>query len=166
MTLAVSLRILLLIIGLASARPFSHIAAYGGDARQLLGTNSEGEVVARHHYPQWLGEGRAPWEPHGSEEHDIVTIPETGQTRCFNLTITRDRLAPDGVSRDMFVVNDQFPGPMIEANWGDMIEITVHNRITAPEEPTSLHWHGMLQRQTPWADGVPGVCDTVALLSA
>ena len=33
-------------------------------------------------------------------------------------------LAPDGVAKDMIVVNGQFPGPTIEANWGDWIEGT------------------------------------------
>jgi FtsP/CotA-like multicopper oxidase with cupredoxin domain len=55
------------------------------------------------------------------------------------------------------LVNDQFPGPAIEANWGDTIQVTVHNQITEPAEGTALHWHGFLQTQTPWFDGVPGV---------
>lgn len=45
--------------------------------------------------------------------------------------------------------------PLIEANWGDMIEITVHNEIREPAEGTSLHWHGFLQHNTQWDDGVP-----------
>ena len=55
------------------------------------------------------------------------------------------------------MVNGQFPGPMIEANWGDTIQVTVHNQITGPEEGTSLHWHGLLQKTTPFMDGVPAV---------
>ncbi|KAI4154517.1 MAG: hypothetical protein LQ340_001632 [Diploschistes diacapsis] len=46
---------------------------------------------------------------------------------------------------------------MIEANWGDTIQVTVNNQITGPEEGTSLHWHGFLQKQTPYYDGVPAV---------
>lgn len=57
----------------------------------------------------------------------------------------------------MILINGQFPGPMIEANWGDYIEVIVHNNITGPEEGTSLHWHGMLQKDTPWMDGVPSI---------
>lgn len=29
---------------------------------------------------------------------------------------------------------------------GDTIQVTVHNAITAPEEGTALHWHGILQK--------------------
>lgn len=53
------------------------------------------------------------------------------------------------------LVNNAFPGPTIEANWGDWIEVTVHNNLQT--EGTSLHWHGLLQTQTPWFDGVPSV---------
>lgn len=44
---------------------------------------------------------------------------------------------------------------MIEANWGDTIQVTVQNNIE--NEGTSLHWHGILQKKTPWYDGVPSV---------
>lgn len=53
------------------------------------------------------------------------------------------------------VVNGQFPGPTIEANWGDWFEITVHNGLS--DEGTAMHWHGLLQSDTPWFDGVPSV---------
>ena len=46
-------------------------------------------------------------------------------------------------------VNGQFPGPAIEANWGDWIEVRLHNNITNIEEGTSLHWHGLTQKGTP-----------------
>ena len=57
----------------------------------------------------------------------------------------------------MLLINGQFPGPTLEANWGDTFSINVHNQITGPEEGTSLHWHGILQRDTPWYDGTPSV---------
>jgi FtsP/CotA-like multicopper oxidase with cupredoxin domain len=58
----------------------------------------------------------------------------------------------------MILINGQFPGPMIEANWGDMISVTVTNNIeTDTAEGMTLHWHGLTQVQTPWMDGVPGV---------
>jgi FtsP/CotA-like multicopper oxidase with cupredoxin domain len=68
--------------------------------------------------------------------------PDTGVTRSFNWTIRRATGAPDGVQKPMILVNDQFPGPSIEANWGDMIQVTVTNEITGPDEGTQIHWHG------------------------
>lgn len=38
-----------------------------------------------------------------------------------------------------------------------MIEVTVKNSIEGPAEGTALHWHGLLQKKTPWYDGVPSV---------
>lgn len=42
-----------------------------------------------------------------------------GVTRHFNFTIARASIAPDGVQVAGIVVNGQYPGPLIEANWGD-----------------------------------------------
>ncbi|KAI9703721.1 MAG: hypothetical protein M1836_007491 [Candelina mexicana] len=58
---------------------------------------------------------------------------------------------------EMLLINGQFPGPTIEANWGDTIEVKVHNKITHPGEGTALHWHGLQQKATPWYDGAPSV---------
>jgi FtsP/CotA-like multicopper oxidase with cupredoxin domain len=38
-------------------------------------------------------------------------------------------MAPDGVSREMIVVNGQYPGPTVEANWGDWIVVHVTNSL-------------------------------------
>lgn len=83
--------------------------------------------------------------------------PNTGRTRSYDFTIKRGTIAPDGYRRDVLLINDQFPGPTIEANWGDTISVNVHNEITGPEEGTALHWHGLLQTASPWEDGVPSV---------
>ena len=86
-------------------------------------------------------------------------------TRSYDFTISRGTLSPDGVNRSMLLINGQFPGPLIEANWGDTISVTVHNAIetanedgiTVDQEGTALHWHGILQQETPYYDGTPGV---------
>ncbi|KAL1836974.1 hypothetical protein VTJ49DRAFT_4424 [Mycothermus thermophilus] len=83
--------------------------------------------------------------------------PRTGVTRHYDFTISRGYIAPDGYQRDVLLVNGQFPGPLIEANWGDTITVNVKNDIKDPEEGTSIHWHGFLQRDTSWEDGAPGV---------
>lgn len=83
--------------------------------------------------------------------------PDTGVTRHYTFNVGRATLAPDGYEKEMMVINGQFPGPLIEANWGDWIEVTVTNSIANPPEGTALHWHGLLQKKTPWYDGVPSV---------
>ncbi|PIA91585.1 Laccase-2 [Cercospora beticola] len=109
--------------------------------------------------PQFLQGGPIssgfPWGQRTSKQTNYYhDVPNTGVTKHYDFTITRQTIAPDGVQKDGLVVNGQYPGPTIEANWGDWIEVTVHNQL---DEGTSLHWHGLLQKETPWFDGVPGV---------
>jgi FtsP/CotA-like multicopper oxidase with cupredoxin domain len=84
-------------------------------------------------------------------------MPDTGIVRKYRFEAKRAVIAPDGYNKKVILVNGQFPGPMIEANWGDWIEVNVINSISGPEEGFALHWHGLQQRGTPWLDGVPGV---------
>ncbi|KAI4862115.1 putative multicopper oxidase [Hypoxylon rubiginosum] len=119
--------------------------------------NTNGGLVNYQGRPDFLGSS-APW---GSVTYDGDTVnqktPETGVTRYYDFNIARAKLSPDGYQRDMIVVNGQYPGPLIEANWGDWIEVTVTNNITNPEEGTAIHWHALLQKDTPYYDGVPGI---------
>lgn len=57
----------------------------------------------------------------------------------------------------MILINNQYPGPLVEANWGDTIQVTVENNIEDVPEGVSIHWHGQPQRVSPWFDGVPSV---------
>ena len=99
-----------------------------------------------------------PWGSRTAHNANPYTqSPTTGRVRSYDFTIKRGTIAPDGYQKDVMLINGQFPGPTIEANWGDTIEVNVHNEITGPEEGTALHWHGLLQTGTPWEDGVPAV---------
>lgn len=142
-----------------TARPLSVIDSYGGDLRPFFQLDDQSRVILKDSYPRWLGDEQAaaPWK----SAVEQGTIPNTGIVRSYDFTITRAQIAPDGVERDMFAINGQFPGPLIEANWGDTVEVTVHNGIVDSSEPTSMHWHGLLQRDTPWADGAIGVRSTI-----
>lgn len=75
---------------------------------------------------------------------DPSDIPQTNVTRYYDLVVARCTLAPDGTQKDMICINDQFPGPTISANWGDNLEVTVHNELSDPEDGTALHWHGYI----------------------
>ncbi|CAF9905675.1 hypothetical protein IMSHALPRED_003923 [Imshaugia aleurites] len=83
--------------------------------------------------------------------------PVSGTGPTYNFNIARGFISPDGVNVSALLINGAFPAPLIEANWGDTITVNVCNNITGPEEGTALHWHGILQKTTPWFDGVPAV---------
>lgn len=101
-----------------------------------------------HEYP-W---GSLQYKPDSLNE----PLPDTGVTRYYNFDVAPGTLSPDGYQKDMLLINGQFPGPLIEANWGDWVEVTVTNSLESVAEGTSIHWHGLRQYQTQFADGVPG----------
>jgi len=82
-------------------------------------------------------------------------MPDTGVTRTYDLHVAYQTIAPDGVQKNGITVNGGYPGPLIEANWGDWIMVNVTNDLT--NEGTTLHWHGLRQPGTPFYDGVPAV---------
>ncbi|KAF8434370.1 laccase [Boletus edulis BED1] len=63
-------------------------------------------------------------------------------------------IAPDGYNRSASLVNGAL-GPLIRANKGDRFSIQVTNELTDDTMPldTSIHWHGIFQRDSNWADG-------------
>ncbi|KUL88246.1 hypothetical protein ZTR_05057 [Talaromyces verruculosus] len=74
--------------------------------------------------------------------------------RQYNFIIHSGTNAPDGVSRPVYLINGQQPGPLIEVDEGDELEVFVTNNLTVEN---TIHWHGLLQHGTPEMDGVPGV---------
>lgn len=99
---------------------------------------------------------------HWQSGYDINTNPDskwpdTGVTRKWTLRIQNTTLSPIGIPKQMLVVNGQFPGPLIEANWGDILEITVINELE--NNGTSIHWHGFRQTGYNCEDGVGGITE-------
>lgn len=45
------------------------------------------------------------------------------------------------------------PGPTIEVCFGDTVMVDVQNHLMG--DTTTIHWHGLHQRDTPYMDGVP-----------
>ncbi|ESZ96035.1 laccase precursor [Sclerotinia borealis F-4128] len=108
--------------------------------------------------PPFIADNSSPGYPWGNAKEGPGIPPNTGKTRYYDLTVSRSIKAPDGYQKNVILINDQFPGPLIEANWGDVISVKVTNNITDNgKEGLSLHWHGQPQKLTPWADGVPSV---------
>jgi len=65
----------------------------------------------------------------------------TGQTCSYDFTITNTTMDFDGSGAKLaFAINGQVPGPVIECNWGDVLQVTVHNKLQ--DNSTTIHWHG------------------------
>ncbi|PPR00250.1 hypothetical protein CVT24_005018 [Panaeolus cyanescens] len=71
------------------------------------------------------------------------------------LNIANANIAPDGFTRSSVLAGGTFPGPVITGNKGDNFRLNVVNALTdvTMHKTTSIHWHGMFQRSTAWADG-------------
>ncbi|KAF2203973.1 putative multicopper oxidase, type 1 [Delitschia confertaspora ATCC 74209] len=84
--------------------------------------------------------------------------PTTGRTVTYNLEITNGTCNPDGHGdRPCLLFNNQYPGPVITANWGDYLQIHVKNSMDG--NGTSVHWHGIRQLNTNIMDGVNGITE-------
>lgn len=59
----------------------------------------------------------------------------------------------DGVERGLVTVNRQLPGPAVEVCKDDLVVVDVKNHMDG--EAAAIHWHGVTQKGTPFADGVP-----------
>lgn len=86
----------------------------------------------------------------GSQE-DINQPP---QVREYEFNLHYAAGWPSGYLRRMAVINNHFPGPLIEANQGDLVRIRVKNNL---DHPQAIHWHGIRQNGTNEMDGVPGI---------
>ncbi|KFK26362.1 hypothetical protein AALP_AA8G238700 [Arabis alpina] len=62
---------------------------------------------------------------------------------------------PDCNEGMVMTVNGQFPGPTIRAVAGDTIVVNLTNKLAT--EGLVIHWHGIRQIGSPWADGAAGV---------
>lgn len=79
--------------------------------------------------------------------------PYPKRTACENLQNCTEVHTVDGSTYRSFIsVNKHFPGPTLIVNESATVVVDVVNLLTTEE--TSIHWHGMHQRRTPWMDGV------------
>ncbi len=70
----------------------------------------------------------------------------------FELNIKKTWVNFSGKTVIATTINDMLPAPTLKWKKGDIVTIKVTNHL---DEPTSLHWHGIILPYT--MDGVPGV---------
>ncbi|KAK6535033.1 hypothetical protein TWF281_006331 [Arthrobotrys megalospora] len=84
------------------------------------------------------------------------------QKQKITVEITYGDIAPDGyLKKNAMLINGKYPGELIEAWWGQTIELTVINKLGVnPGEisnGTAIHPHGLRLWHNAPNDGVPGV---------
>jgi FtsP/CotA-like multicopper oxidase with cupredoxin domain len=73
-------------------------------------------------------------------------LTQPPEAKVFDLTVTWEKHAPDGVARDMLLVNGRSPGLTIEVEQNDWVVVNVMNK--SPFN-TSVHFHGMCMNIKP-----------------
>uniref|UniRef100_A0A1J3IRP3 L-ascorbate oxidase n=1 Tax=Noccaea caerulescens TaxID=107243 RepID=A0A1J3IRP3_NOCCA len=85
----------------------------------------------------------------------ILTHTASAAVREYNWEVEYKFRWPDCIEGMVMTVNDQFPGPTINAVAGDTIVVHLTNKLAT--EGLVIHWHGIRQLGSPWADGAAGV---------
>ncbi|KAF9461170.1 laccase [Collybia nuda] len=72
-----------------------------------------------------------------------------------DLEISNALVSPDGFERSATLAGGTFPGPVIVGNKGDKFALNIINSLTDSSMylDTSIHWHGIYQAGSSWADG-------------
>ncbi|GAP91438.2 putative laccase [Rosellinia necatrix] len=103
---------------------------------------------------------RACWRTGFDINTDYETKTPPGIVRVFNWEVKEydNWTGPDGrVKSKVMLINGQYPGPTLQADWGDTVVVIVKNRLRL--NGTSIHWHGMRQLGTNIQDGANGVTE-------
>ncbi|KAI8287256.1 Laccase [Colletotrichum sp. SAR11_57] len=104
----------------------------------------------------WLRNPKTGQEFNLTTDYEDIKQTPKGVTRVYYLNVTDGDVNANGLPfGDAKLFNGTFPGPLIEACWGDTVIIHVRNYLKY--NGTSIHWHGLRQWQTMHMDGVNGL---------
>ncbi|XP_023750796.1 laccase-1 [Lactuca sativa] len=71
-------------------------------------------------------------------------------SRHFDFNVQWKNISRLCSRKEILTVNGEYPGPTIAVNEGENVEIRVTNGVSIN---TTIHWHGIKQLRTGWADG-------------
>ncbi|KAH9319761.1 hypothetical protein KI387_021530, partial [Taxus chinensis] len=82
----------------------------------------------------------------------ILLLPcvAVGKTRHYNFNIQLQNVSRLCHTKAIVTVNGKFPGPTVYAREGDTVLVNVTNHV---KYNLTIHWHGIRQFRTGWADG-------------
>lgn len=81
---------------------------------------------------------------------ELVVAKHAGITRHYKFDIKMQNVTRLCRTKSIVTVNGQIPGPRIIAREGDRLLIKVVNHV---QYNVTLHWHGIRQLRSGWADG-------------
>ncbi|XP_010920538.1 laccase-4 isoform X1 [Elaeis guineensis] len=81
---------------------------------------------------------------------ELPCAQQNGITRHYKFDIQMTNVTRLCHTKSMVTVNGQYPGPRIVAREGDRVIVKVVNHV---QSNVSIHWHGVRQLRSGWADG-------------
>lgn len=87
----------------------------------------------------------------------LTNIVPTAEARIrrYKWEVKYEYKSPDCFKKVVITINGRTPGPTIRARQNDTVIVELKNSLLT--ENVAIHWHGIRQRGTPWADGTEGV---------
>ncbi|GAA0162364.1 oxidase [Lithospermum erythrorhizon] len=82
---------------------------------------------------------------------EVTLVSADNQEWYYDWNVTFQYTAPLGVSKQIIVINDEFPGPLLNASTNDVVNINIHNNL---DEPFLMTWNGIQMKRNSWQDGV------------
>ncbi|KAH6806214.1 laccase 17 [Perilla frutescens var. frutescens] len=80
----------------------------------------------------------------------MLPQPASCVTRHYTFNIVQHNVTRLCSTKSIISVNGKFPGPRLVAREGDQVLVKVVNNVT---NNVSIHWHGIRQLRSGWADG-------------
>ncbi|KAG9454644.1 hypothetical protein H6P81_007548 [Aristolochia fimbriata] len=83
----------------------------------------------------------------------LLVLPASShaqRTRYYDFHVRLHNVTRQCKTKTILTVNSQFPGPKILAREGDRVLVNVTNHVA---NNISIHWHGIRQLRSGWADG-------------
>ncbi|KAI9770556.1 MAG: hypothetical protein M1840_003146 [Geoglossum simile] len=103
----------------------------------------------------WL-RNQAGFEYNINTDYEDTSKTPIGIHRTYYLNLADGWINADGMNfTEAKIFNKTYPGPYIQACWGDNVTVIVKNNLSY--NGTSVHWHGIRQLRTMHMDGVNGI---------
>ncbi|RWW58194.1 hypothetical protein BHE74_00034976 [Ensete ventricosum] len=80
----------------------------------------------------------------------LLPLLAVGMTRHYKFDVVEKNFARLCATKSIITVNGQFPGPTLYAREDDTVVVKVVNHVKVN---VTIHWHGVRQLRTGWADG-------------
>ena len=104
------------------------------------------EACNSEHRSCWLRNKETGHEYNITSNYEDPSLKGTplGVTREYTLVVEDGRINADGIwANSAKLVNGSYPGPWIQACWGDTVKVKVINKLK--HNGTAVHFHGIRQ---------------------